>query len=70
MEITYGVEGMTCGHCASSVTAELRKVPEVQDVTVDVASGTVTIASRDVLDEAVVAHAVSQAGYAFSGHPA
>jgi hypothetical protein len=31
----YRVEGMTCGHCVAAVTAELRELPGVEDVKVD-----------------------------------
>ena len=49
---TYTVTGMTCGHCVSSVTAEVGKVPGVTGVQVDLASGRVTVAAdraRDAL---------------------
>ena len=32
---TYTVEGMTCGHCAASVTREVSAAPGVTDATVD-----------------------------------
>ncbi|WP_436775210.1 heavy-metal-associated domain-containing protein [Yinghuangia sp. YIM S09857] len=60
---TYTVMGMTCGHCVSSVTAEVRKVAGVTGVQVDLASGRVTVASDGALDDAAVAAAVTEAGY-------
>lgn len=60
---TYAVQGMTCGHCASSVTAEVRKIEGVQDVSVDVAGGTVTITSDQDLSVDAVSEAVEEAGY-------
>ena len=33
---TYTVQGMTCAHCAGAVSREVRKVPGVTDVLVDV----------------------------------
>ena len=29
---TFGVDGMTCGHCVSAVTSELSALPGVHDV--------------------------------------
>ena len=36
---TYGVTGMTCGHCVASVTEEISKLPGVREVNVDLVSG-------------------------------
>lgn len=59
----YTVRGMTCDHCAGSVTAEITKIPGVTGVTVDVPTGRVTVESdRAVADEAVT-EAVEEAGY-------
>ena len=33
------VDGMTCGSCVASVTKALKRVPGVQDVEVDLVSG-------------------------------
>ncbi|MGI5284507.1 heavy-metal-associated domain-containing protein [Nonomuraea polychroma] len=64
---TYQVEGMTCGHCVSSVTAEVGKVAGVSEVQVDLASGAVTVTSAAALDRALVAEAVTEAGYELAG---
>ena len=59
----YTVRGMTCDHCAGSVTAEITKIPGVTDVQVDVPTGRVTVESdRPVADDAVT-EAVEEAGY-------
>ena len=58
METTFTVTGMTCGHCASSVTEEITKIDGVTGVEVDVASGLVTVASTTTPDSAAVAAAV------------
>jgi copper chaperone len=60
---TYTVTGMTCSHCVNSVDAELRQLPGVTDVKVDLASGAVTVTSDAPLDETAVAAAVDEAGY-------
>ena len=64
---TYTVSGMTCGHCAQAVTAELSELPGVADVQVDVASGAVTVTSAGPLAEADVRAAVDEAGYELAG---
>lgn len=60
---TYTVTGMTCGHCVASVTEEVRQIPGVQDVAVDLPTGAVTITSTAPLDEVAVKAAVEAAGY-------
>ena len=62
----YGVSGMTCGHCVSAVTAELKELPGVTDVDVDLQAGGVShvrVVSDAPLDDASVAAAVDDAGY-------
>ncbi|MBA3311587.1 MAG: heavy-metal-associated domain-containing protein [Nocardioidaceae bacterium] len=60
---TYTVSGMTCGHCASSVTEEVTKIQGVTDVDVELATGAVKITSETSLDDASVQQAVEEAGY-------
>lgn len=60
---TYTVSGMTCGHCAAAVTAEVSKIPGVESVDVDVESGRVDVRSGAPLPEDEVAAAVDEAGY-------
>lgn len=62
-EQTYTVSGMTCGHCASSVTEEISALPGVTDVQVDLAAGTVVVASDTELGADTVRGAVEEAGY-------
>lgn len=63
---TYIVTGMTCEHCVRSVTEELTKLPGVTDVDVELASGRVTVASEQPLDDEAVVAAVDEAGYEVS----
>jgi copper chaperone CopZ len=66
----YAVSGMTCGHCATAVGDELRRIPGVSDVAVDLVPGgssTVTVTSERVLDEDDVRRAVDEAGYDLTG---
>jgi copper chaperone len=62
---TFPVTGMTCGHCVSAVTSELKELSGVTDVTVDLVAGgtsTVTLASESPVSEADVAAALDEAG--------
>jgi copper chaperone CopZ len=61
---TFTVTGMTCAHCERAVTQEIAAVDGVQSVTVDVASGTVTVTATEPVDRADIAAAVDEAGYA------
>ena len=40
---TFTVTGMTCGHCERAVTEEISAVDGVESVTVDLATGSVTV---------------------------
>lgn len=63
VETKIVVRGMTCGHCVASVTEELSALGGVDDVAVDLASGTVVIQAQDTLPAAEVRRAVVEAGY-------
>ncbi|BAF55993.1 heavy-metal-associated domain-containing protein [Corynebacterium glutamicum] len=58
----YTVEGMTCGHCVSSVKEEVGEVAGVTAVDVTLETGAVQVTGEDFTDEAVKA-AVVEAGY-------
>jgi copper chaperone CopZ len=58
---------MTCEHCIQAVTAELLQVPGISAVDIDLASGRVTVTASDAPDDAKVAAAVDEAGYAVVG---
>lgn len=63
---TWTVTGMTCGHCAASVTEEISEIPGVEAVDVALDTGSVTITSSAPVDRASVETAVSEAGYALA----
>ncbi|MFD7589295.1 heavy-metal-associated domain-containing protein [Kitasatospora sp. NPDC059811] len=63
----FQVKGMTCGHCVTSVTAELRKIDGITDVAVDLATGKVTVDSTLPLADEAVAAAIDEAGYDLVG---
>lgn len=57
------VEGMSCGHCVSSVKEAVEAVAGVKDVQVSLADGQVRIESEGSLDLTAVTAAISEAGY-------
>ena len=61
---TFSVDGMTCAHCRRAVTDEIAAVAGVESVTVDLATGTVTVTTGRPVDRADIAAAVDEAGYA------
>ncbi|MEG3626759.1 heavy-metal-associated domain-containing protein [Streptomyces poriticola] len=65
-ERTCSVTGMSCGHCAASITEEVRGLAGVAEVDVDLTAGAVTVRGRGVDDGAVRA-AIAEAGYEVTG---
>ncbi len=64
MAKTYKVAGMTCGGCVRSVEQAIKAAAPGASVSVDLASGKVTV---DGVEEAAVAKAVDDAGFEFRG---
>lgn len=65
----YTVTGMTCAHCVASVTAEVQKIPGVQGVDVELATGQVSVTAGTAVDDAAVTAAVQEAGYEVTSTP-
>ncbi|MDM7854936.1 heavy-metal-associated domain-containing protein [Cellulomonas alba] len=66
---TFGVDGMTCGHCVHHVTTELTAIPGVTDVAIDLVVGgssQVTVTSDEPVADDAIAAAVDEAGYALT----
>ncbi len=61
-ELNYRVDGMSCGHCRLAIAEELRQLPEVEDVEVDLASKRVSVRGSELDDRALRA-AIANAGY-------
>ncbi|HET9140229.1 heavy metal-associated domain-containing protein [Actinophytocola sp.] len=59
----YTVIGMTCQHCAQTITGELSGMDGVTDVAVNLATGEVTVGSTDELSDHLVESAIAHAGY-------
>jgi len=60
------IEGMTCGHCAMSVTNELATLQGVSSVSVDHLSGKATVES-DGVSQDQLSSAIEEAGYQATG---
>jgi len=54
---------MHCGHCVASVTDEVRTIPGVRDVQVDLGSGELVITSDTAIPTQAIEAAVDEAGY-------
>lgn len=67
IEHGYAVSGMSCGHCAQSVTEEIAALPGVAGVDVDVAAGRVLVRAESALPEDDVRTAVEEAGFTYDG---
>jgi copper chaperone len=61
------ITGMTCDHCANAVRAEIRKLPGVTGIDVDVAAGSVRVSGDPLPGDAALREAVEEAGYEFAG---
>ncbi len=60
---TYRVPGMSCEHCTRAVAEAVQEIPGVEDVSVELASGEVTVTSQAPLDPDQVRNQVEEAGY-------
>jgi copper ion binding protein len=61
----YSIEGMSCGHCVAAVEEEVGALEGVDDVAVELESGTARVTGSGVSDEQVL-QAVAEAGYSAS----
>jgi copper chaperone len=61
----YRVSGMTCEGCVRSVTRALTRIEPAARVSVDLAGGSVSV--EDGPEDALVASAVTKAGFRFDG---
>jgi len=62
---TFPVTGMTCGHCVNAVSSEIKEIPGVTDVSVELVAGgttTVNVTSDAPVSEADVTAALDEAG--------
>jgi copper chaperone len=61
MSIVLKVQGMSCGHCVSTITTVVSPLPGVSAVDVDLADGQATVDGTP--DSAAVIAAIEDAGY-------
>jgi copper chaperone len=61
--ITFEVNDMTCGHCASTITRAIREVDSRATVRIDLAMHLVEIESPPTVDVEAMRAAVTEAGY-------
>lgn len=61
------IGGMHCQACANRVVRALQALPGVSEVTVDLGAGEASLSLTAPVAEAVLAQAVSEAGYEFGG---
>lgn len=59
---TYAVTGMTCDHCARAIAEEVAAIDGVDDVSVDFATGVLTVSSARPIDVDRIVEAVAEAG--------
>jgi copper chaperone CopZ len=61
-KIIYSVPGMSCAHCEQAVSSELRDLPGVESVDVDLETKLVVVCG-EALDDKVLRAAIEEAGY-------
>jgi copper chaperone len=62
---TFPVTGLTCGHCVGAVTSEVKALPGVTDVRIDLVTegiSTLSVTADQILTDAEVAAALDEAG--------
>lgn len=59
----FTVRDMSCQHCVTAITNEVRAVPGVRDVTVDLATKKVRVDSGEQVTTEQVLAAINEAGY-------
>ena len=63
----FTVRGMGCGHCETSVSAQLAAIPGVTEVLADAPAGQVTVSFERAVDDELVRSAVDGAGFTLVG---
>jgi copper chaperone len=61
MSEVFNVQGMTCGHCVSTITSAVEPLSGVTGVEVDLKAGTVRVDGE--ADRGTVAATIEDAGY-------
>ena len=61
----FPVTGLTCGHCVGAITSELRAVPGVTDVQIDLVVGgtsALSVTADNAITDAELSAALEEAG--------
>ena len=66
LRFDLGIMGMTCASCVARIEKAVRALPQVRDVTVNLATETATVAVDPGTDVSIVASAVERAGYSLA----
>ena len=66
IQTRYRVDGMDCAGCAAKIDTAVRRMPGVEDVSVSVTAGTMTVRHGDASDLAAIAKKVAGLGYSVS----
>lgn len=61
--VRFRVSGMTCEQCGVALVDEVRKLEGVHSVTVDIASGVLTVDAGARVDHSAIGVAIYDAGY-------
>ena len=65
---TFTVRGMTCRHCTEAVDRELRRIPGVQRVTIDLDDGHIAVLSSSSLSASAVSDLLREIGHPVADH--
>ena len=66
LQSRFRVEGMDCASCAKKIDAAARRVDGVEDVSVSVTAGTMTVTHRPVADLSALSKRIESLGYKVS----
>jgi Cd2+/Zn2+-exporting ATPase len=70
VEKRYRVDGMDCAGCATKIDTAVRRMPGVEDVSVSVTSGTMTVRHDGSSDLVAIEKKVAGLGYSVASSPA
>ncbi|MEJ7669911.1 MAG: heavy metal translocating P-type ATPase [Casimicrobiaceae bacterium] len=66
LRFDLGIMGMTCASCVARIEKALRALPQVREVTVNLATETATVAADAGTDVSIIGSAVERAGYSLA----
>jgi copper chaperone len=60
--LTYSVPEMSCGHCVNAITSEVKVLPGIVDVAIDLDTKLVMVTGT-ALNDAAIREAIVEAGF-------